>query len=278
MESVILICRILLLFFAYGFLGWCVESVYCSLNEGRLINRGFLTGPICPVYAFGAMAVVFLLMPFRDHLFLLYVMGLVLVSIIEYITGWLLETLFHAKWWDYSDRKYHLHGRICLGNAIVFGILAVVAMHVIYPFLMTGLERMSWVWTIWMTSAFTTLFILDLIVSVRTALRLAGKLDALDRHLSKIRTRTETVMSEKRLQAALFLQMTPEERMEAVLDAAERLQLLEKLKQLRENHTFSDRRILNAFPKMHFLKTEDSIGQLKQAIAQKRKCCKKSKS
>ena len=113
--------RILLLFFYYSFLGWCVESAICSVNERKLINRGFLNGPLCPVYGVGAIGCIYLLLPLREHLVILYIASTLLVSVIEYFTGWLLETIFHTRWWDYSHYKFNIHGRVCLLNSLMFG-------------------------------------------------------------------------------------------------------------------------------------------------------------
>ena len=95
-------------FFIYSFLGWVCESTYCSLGERRWINRGFLAGPVCPVYGFGAVIVVTLLTPFAYSIPLLFLTGMAATSALEYLTGFLLETLFHTKWWDYSKRRFNI--------------------------------------------------------------------------------------------------------------------------------------------------------------------------
>ena len=97
--------RVFLLFLCYSFLGWACETVYCSIGKRKFVNRGFLNGPLCPVYGFGALAVLYFLRPVSDNIPLLFVSGMVLTSVIEYITGYLLEKLFATKWWDYSSRR-----------------------------------------------------------------------------------------------------------------------------------------------------------------------------
>ena len=123
----------ILLFFIYSFLGWVCETVYCSIGGRRFVNRGFLNGPLCPVYGFGALIVVWAMQPFYKSVLLTFVAGVVLTSILEYITGWLLETLFHLKLWDYSERFLNINGRVCLKNSLMFGILAVVTVFYIHP-------------------------------------------------------------------------------------------------------------------------------------------------
>lgn len=98
----ILVLQNILLFFIYSFLGWVCETVYCSVGSRHFVNRGFLNGPLCPVYGFGALIVVFAMQPFSKNIVLTFLAGMILTSALEYITGWLLEMLFHLKLWDYS--------------------------------------------------------------------------------------------------------------------------------------------------------------------------------
>ena len=128
------IIRYVLYFFIYSFLGWTVESIGCSIASKRIINRGFLNGPICPVYGFGAVIIISLLEKF-DNIVIIFLLGMILTTILEYFTGFILETLFHAKWWDYSDRKFNIKGRVCLKNAIYFGVMSVIIVKLIHPFI-----------------------------------------------------------------------------------------------------------------------------------------------
>ena len=95
--------RYVLLFFFYSTAGWCVESLYCSIGEKRLINRGFLTGPMCPIYGVGALVMtVFLYNPYKDKPLMVFLLGMIMCDIVEYFTSWIMETLFQARWWDYT--------------------------------------------------------------------------------------------------------------------------------------------------------------------------------
>ena len=116
---------IFILYFAiYSILGWGCEVIYCSLPAKRFINRGFLNGPYCPVYGIGALIVLYLLEPYKTSPFLVFLLGIFLTSLLEYITSYILEKTFHAHWWDYSKRKYNIYGRVCLLNSTLFGILS----------------------------------------------------------------------------------------------------------------------------------------------------------
>ncbi|WP_428768256.1 putative ABC transporter permease [Treponema sp. HNW] len=121
-----------LLFVVYSTIGWICEVIYCSFFERRFINRGFLHGPWCPVYGFGGLLVIGLLTPFKNNIFILYPAALIITGALEYLTGWILESLFHTKWWDYSQRRFNIKGRVCLWNLLLFaagGSIAVIFVH-----------------------------------------------------------------------------------------------------------------------------------------------------
>lgn len=122
------------LFIIYSFLGWCMEMVVCFFATKKWVNRGFLLGPICPIYGCGCLIIVMLLKKYLEDPLVLFVMAVVLCSLLEYFTSYLMEKLFKARWWDYSDKKYHINGRICLENSIAFGILGLLLSYVINPF------------------------------------------------------------------------------------------------------------------------------------------------
>lgn len=120
-------------FLIYAFLGWCMESTIYTYKEKRFVNRGFLNGPLCPVYGIGMVIIIFFLQPYQDNLIILFTLGMVLASALEYITGFMLETLFHARWWDYTKKKFNLQGYICLQNCLAWGVLCVVMINFIQP-------------------------------------------------------------------------------------------------------------------------------------------------
>jgi uncharacterized membrane protein len=120
-------------FIIYSFLGWVVETVFCSIGEKKFVNRGFLDGPFCPIYGTGALAVVFLVFPFHNNLLLFFIASIVITSIVEYFTSYFFEKFFNVGWWNYSDKPFNIHGRICLLYSIYWGILSVLALSIIHP-------------------------------------------------------------------------------------------------------------------------------------------------
>lgn len=124
---------VFLYFLWYSFLGWALETLYCSLKARRLVGRGFLVGPVCPIYGVGALVMILLLAPLAGHPVLLYLIACVVLSAWEYLVAWVLETTTHVKYWDYSHLPWNLHGRICLSVSLWWGILANVTLRVIHP-------------------------------------------------------------------------------------------------------------------------------------------------
>lgn len=124
---------ILMDFYIFAFAGWIYECTFVFLRDRKFVNRGFLVGTILPLYGFGAVLVYILLRPFAEVASLLYIMGMIIATVIEYITSWLLEVVFHAKWWDYSKEPYNFQGRIALIPSLFWGILSLLMFDVLQP-------------------------------------------------------------------------------------------------------------------------------------------------
>lgn len=124
-----------LLFLTYSFLGWCMEVICKLIQTKKFIDRGFLIGPYCPIYGWGAITITILLKRYMEDPLALFVMSTIICSIIEYFTSYLMEKKYHARWWDYSNKKFNINGRICLETLIPFGILGVIIMYATNPIL-----------------------------------------------------------------------------------------------------------------------------------------------
>ncbi|WP_206912014.1 hypothetical protein IGL98_002767 [Enterococcus sp. DIV0840] len=135
--------EIVLLFFIYSFIGWLWETVYCSLKAKKFVYRGFLVGPYCPIYGFGILSVLYFLEPLKQNIIVLYVLSTILVTILEYITSYGLEKLFHASWWDYKDVPLNINGRVALPVSLFWGIGCVLIVRVIHPKVMLLEEFLS---------------------------------------------------------------------------------------------------------------------------------------
>ncbi len=130
-------------FFVYAFLGYLCEVIYCSIGQKKLVNRGYLYAPICPIYGFGAVFIILSMWSLRQHWYLVFMVGIILTSTLEYLTSFLLETFFHMRWWDYSKRKFNLKGRICLRNSILFGGLVIAVIYGLQPLFIQLIENMT---------------------------------------------------------------------------------------------------------------------------------------
>lgn len=124
----------LFIYFAlYSFLGWLMETCYCSIMEHRFVPRGFLYGPVCPIYGGGVVLMLLFFTPLKDNLALFYIVSVVVMTSWEYLVAWLLETTTHVKYWDYSNYKFNIKGRVCLWVALVWGVLSYVVIFWIQP-------------------------------------------------------------------------------------------------------------------------------------------------
>lgn len=168
-------------FYIYCFLGWCFESGYATIKQRKLTNRGFLRGPYIPIYAFGAIFVLIITDNFQGSILSVYFSGLIAATVLEYITGYVMEKLFKVKYWDYSDHKFNLNGYISLSTSIAWGFLSVLLTEVlqvnVYRFVSMLTEHDLKI-SIAITS---TVFFLDLILSIKAAFSIAKACAALER-------------------------------------------------------------------------------------------------
>lgn len=160
--------RLLWLFFIYSFMGWVTEVVLKYFQYKRFINRGFLIGPYCPIYGTGAVIVTlggYLLAPVERSLAMSFLIAFVLCGLLEYITGYILEKHFHARWWDYSQKPMNLHGRVWIGNLILFGLGGVLILEVFNPRLLATATDMEPMFFNSLLMALSLLFVADAVMS-----------------------------------------------------------------------------------------------------------------
>ena len=136
--------NIVLQFFIFGFAGWCMEVILKYRQYHRFINRGFLTGPILPIYGFGVILITLVvgrLTSVESGVMTTFAISLVICGLVEYLTSFVLEKIFHARWWDYSQKPMNLHGRVWIGNLVLFGLAGVAIIHIVNPVLFPALDR-----------------------------------------------------------------------------------------------------------------------------------------
>ena len=179
--------QFLFIFFVYAFLGWCTEVSYAALVTGRFVNRGFLNGPWCPVYGFGVVIVLAFLEPLKSNLLLLFLGSVVLTSALEWATGFVLEKIFHQRWWDYSDQPFNLNGYICLRFSIAWGLACLFVVKLLHPsvLLVIRLVPRGLGWTL--LALLAAVMAVDLAATVRTIAKLNRRLSQLDQLAAKIK-------------------------------------------------------------------------------------------
>lgn len=170
-----------LLFIIYSFFGYIIEILACAIESDKLtFSRGFLIGPIIPVFGVGGMLIFFLLYKYINDIVALFIMSMVICTILEYITSFIMEKLFKLRWWDYSNKKFNVNGRICLGNAIGFGIGGVIMLKIVNPILYKIITSIPVNLMYILASIIFVIFIIDIVVSTVTILRLKLNVSALE--------------------------------------------------------------------------------------------------
>ncbi len=161
---------ILLLFFIYAFIGWLLETSYAVYNFGHFVKRGFLYGPICPIYGYGAVILVSFMGKYKDNSFKLFIYSMVIFSVFEYVAGYALDALFATKWWDYTNDFFNLNGRISIFYSFVWGIFAILFLNHIHPFIEKYinkiLEHTSYYLQIGILYLLTIAYTLDTVFSI----------------------------------------------------------------------------------------------------------------
>lgn len=178
---------LLWIFFVYAFLGWCTEVSFAALTSGRFVNRGFLNGPVCPIYGVGVVIVLFFLDPLRGNTFLLFLGSVLLTSLLEWVTGFVLEKIFHQRWWDYSNEPFNLGGYICLRFSIAWGLACLFVVEIIHPSILWLIHLIPHTLGLVLLALFSAGMLVDLAATVRTIARMNRQLTQLDELASRIK-------------------------------------------------------------------------------------------
>ena len=236
--------NLFLWFICYSILGWIYESILCSITQRKIVNRGFLNGPYCPIYGSGAVLDI-LVLGNIDNILVLFLSGVMLTCTLEYVTSWAMEKLFHARWWDYSNKKFNLNGRVCLLGAVAFGSFSVVLIKFLHPLLLSLLAMPSkFVLHIISISALV-IFVADCIITITSFSSFNNKLKSMSEELKAKAEKVADELSEK-IQTSI-----------------------------NETHikriNLQERRILKAFPKFKSVNYNETLEELKERLKTFRK-------
>ncbi len=216
------IYELILLFFVYAFLGWCSEVCFAAVTLGKFSNRGFLNGPICPIYGVGALIVMLLLTPVSNQLAALFFSSMILTTLLEYITGLVLEKIFHAKWWDYSDRPFNIQGYICLEFSILWGIACTVIMKLVHPTIYGLVRLLPHTLGLVLNCLFLVTLAVDLAATVTAIHHLNQRLALITQTAQRIHSMSDK-LGENLYEGAIAAKAKGEEAKEAMEDTRERL-------------------------------------------------------
>ena len=291
--------RFLWIFFIYAFLGWCTEVSYAALVTGRFVNRGFLNGPVCPIYGFGVVIVLACLAPLEGWLPALFLGSVVLTSALEWLTGFVLEKLFHQRWWDYSDEPFNLGGYICLRFSIAWGFACLFVVKLLHPTVLLLIRLIPRTLGVALLVLLGAVLAVDLAATVSAVVRLNRRLSRIDELAARIKAASNDFgeeLAEKVLDAAERGADWKEELEELSFRLAERRAELaderedwerrreERLAQARrqleewrasmdallDQRAFGHRRLLRAFPRLRSAGHQSALERLRRHAEHRR--------
>ena len=285
--------RVLFWFFLYGVLGWCVEVIYAAIKEHRLVNRGFLCGPICPIYGFGMVGLLFCMrrLPARGEgpgVVTIFIVGMVLTTLIELIGGWVLFKLYRIRWWDYSHLKYNLGGYVCPQFSLLWGLGSVLMVKVVHPLLAHAGDPLPLQILLPLDGTLLVFFLVDVGVSTAAAIGLNQRLEEIDELRAKLRISSDkltevlgtgamtadTLLDEQKLQLALAKLESRENAAELRAELTVRADLLRARLRALELDKLGTRRLLRAFPRMQSLRYGETLASTRAALVQLRRLAK----
>ena len=173
----------LIIFFVYSFCGWFLESVGGILNVKKFVNRGFLIGPYCPVYGIGVLLITILLYKHMNDLLVLYFMSVLICGVLEYLTSYIMEKVFHARWWDYHNIKFNINGRICLETLLPFGLVGLLLVKYVNPWIFGIVRKIPETLLLIILFILTILFVIDVIISFSVILKFRKNVKNVEREI-----------------------------------------------------------------------------------------------
>ena len=197
--------EIMLLFFIYSFLGWCVEVAFVAVTTGKVVNRGFLNGPVCPIYGCGMVGVLIILLPVKNNVWLLFLGGMIICSTVELFGGWILDKIFHMRWWDYSEKPFNIGGYICLPFSIMWGFAVVFAVQFVHTPIMFLVKKMPDMGKLVLIIFFVIIFTVDMIVTLKNLIGIKkslGQLDLIAEELNNIGNQIKDVVGNSAIDMA----------------------------------------------------------------------------
>lgn len=277
------------IFIIYAIIGWCTEVSYATLETGKFVNRGFLNGPYCPIYGCGVLLVIIILTPLKENLLILYIGSFLLTSVIEFITGYILEKIFHNKWWDYSDKPYNIKGYVCLKFSVLWGLACTFIMLILHPIIYRMIKIIPFMIGLVILCIIIVMFIIDCEITVATILKFNQRLKILNGIAEKIHDISDeigenihenvTEVLDKRDefienhgdQIIRITEKTQEVKIGIEVRKIELEKLREQYKSMLKEKNIGHNRLMKAFPKMTSNYYDEILQKLKNYIEMKRR-------
>lgn len=264
---------IIWIFFIYACIGWALEVAYATLNTGSFINRGFLNGPWCPIYGVGMVMAVSVLYPLRDNLLILFFGSLLFSTLLELVTGFAMEKIFHNKWWDYSDLPFNFKGYICLKFSIYWGGAAVMVIDVIHPIIFKLMKLIPTILGIIMLAIFSILFICDITFTVITITKLNKHIRAIDEIAHRLHELSDE-LGENIHESTIAIEEKNQQFKEKHQDDLDKLhdeleKAREHYKTLMSHSPLGSKRIIKAFPNMRSTHRDEIFQKYRERINKK---------
>lgn len=236
------------IFIVYAFLGWWVEVAFHAVTEGKFVNRGFLNGPVCPIYGFGMIILLYFLSSFSDNFILLFIGSVILTSVLEFITGFLLEKVFDDKWWDYTNMPFNIKGYICLSFSIMWGLAAVFVINIIHPLIFKLISIFDNKIGNVLIILFMAYFIADLIVTILGILKINKRSYLLDEMAARLRLYSDGIGEDIYKKVNTIMDATNQDTSELIEKDLDIEELKEKHLNLTQKKSFVHKRIEKAYP------------------------------
>lgn len=266
----------ILYFFVYGFLGWCTEVIFAAFKQHRFVNRGFLNGPICPIYGVGVTLVIACLEAFQSNLLLLYISSVILVTVLEGVTGWAMDKLFHNKWWDYSKLPFNIGGYVCLLFSLIWGIACVFIVYFVHPLIHQVLSLIPHTAGIALIAILSIALLSDMIVTTSAIVKFNQYLELLKHITDELHAISNQIGAElyQNVMHVLDMQESSRQKLDDVkLEVSEeiRMQIVElktRAQNLGEKVPKPARRLLKAFPKLESRNYKAQLELFRQKLEQ----------
>lgn len=276
---------ILMNFYIFSLFGWIYESTFVSIRDRKLINRGFLTGPLLPLYGTGATLVYVTLRPLEAHPSLLFISGMAIATITEYIVALLLEKLTHAKWWDYSNEPYNFQGRVALIPSLFWGFLSIFLFDFLEPFVIRIINMVPYKKGKYLLIIAVILTIIDLTYTIFTTVNFSRQLEILYNFRNEIENQLQDTRFKSLLEIITARTITSSSKKETISQKinilkeayntdTKLLQIEERFKSYFEKHSSflkkhpfnGNLRIVDAFPTMKFISRNKKLIDVKEFL------------